>query len=142
MSGGSNCPSQYIYIYIYIYLHIHIYVYIDASAALHSDRPAPERFTWSQIHHSSNEKTTQVSDVDRGMWSSLATPSEWTYKLRDYMLVTSSERRHRRYRFTCIDVIAIDKVNMACSVTSDHSSCRVYERQLCAGRSGYELLRR
>ena len=94
----------------------------DVSAGLHCDRPAPERFAWSQIHHASNETSIQVPYVGRGMLASLATPSEYTYKLRDDMLVTSSERRHRRYRRTCINVIAMDKVNMAGSVTSDHSS--------------------
>ena len=87
-----------------------------------------ERFAWSQIHHGSNETSTQVPKVGRGMLASLVTPSEYTCKLIDDMLVISSERRHRRYRRTCIDVIAMDKVNIAGSVTSDHSSCRVYER--------------
>ena len=36
----------------------------------------PERLAWSQIHHASNETATQVPDVGRGMWASLATPSE------------------------------------------------------------------
>ena len=43
------------------------------------------------------------------------------------MLVTSSEHRHRRYRITCIDVIAMNKMNVAGSVTRDRSSCRIYE---------------
>ena len=74
------CVNKYIYkyinIYINIYIYIYIYIYIDASTGLQSDRPAPERFAWSQIHHASNETSTQVPDVDRGMWASLATPSE------------------------------------------------------------------
>ena len=36
----------------------------------------PKRFAWSQIHHASNEKSTQVPEVGHGMWASLATPSE------------------------------------------------------------------
>ena len=55
---------------------MHGWIYIDASAGLHSDRPAPERFAWSQIHHVSNETSIQVPDVGRGMLASLATPSE------------------------------------------------------------------
>ena len=84
----------------------------------------PDRFAWSRIHYASIEASTQVPEVVRGMLASLATPDEWTYKLRD-MLVTSGERRHRRHRLTCIDVIALDKVNVAGSVTSGRSSCRV-----------------
>ena len=56
----------------------------------------PERFAWSQIHYASNETSTQVSEVGRGTLASLATSGESTNKLRDDMLVTSSERRHRR----------------------------------------------
>ena len=36
----------------------------------------PERCAWSQIHYASNETSTQVSEVVRGIWASLATPSE------------------------------------------------------------------
>ena len=36
----------------------------------------PERFAWFQIYHDSNETSTQVPEVVRGMLASLATPSE------------------------------------------------------------------
>ena len=36
----------------------------------------PERFAWSQIHHVSNETSTQVPEDVRGMLASLATPNE------------------------------------------------------------------
>ena len=36
----------------------------------------PERFAWSQIHYASNETSTQVPEVVRGMSASLSTPSE------------------------------------------------------------------
>ena len=36
----------------------------------------PERFAWSQINNTSNETSTQVPDIGRGMLASLATPSE------------------------------------------------------------------
>ena len=36
----------------------------------------PERFAWSQTHYASNETSTQVPEVVRGMLASLATPSE------------------------------------------------------------------
>ena len=35
-----------------------------------------ERFAWFQIHYASNETSTQVPEVSRGMLASLATPSE------------------------------------------------------------------
>ena len=108
-------PLIYIYIYIYILMRVPDYTAI----VLH-----PERFAWSRIHYANIEASTQVPEVVRGMLASLATPDDWTYKLRD-MLVTSGERRHRRHRLTCIDVIALDKVNVAGSVTSDRCSCRV-----------------
>ena len=79
----------------------------------------PERFAWSEIHYASNETSTQVPEVGRGR---LPTPGESTNKLRDDMLMTSSDRRHRRHRLTCIYVIAIDQMNMAGSVMSDRSS--------------------
>ena len=36
----------------------------------------PARFAWSQNHYASNETSTQVPEVVRGMLASLATPSE------------------------------------------------------------------
>ena len=87
-----------------------------------------ESFALSQIHHACNETSTQVPEVGHGALASLATLSEQTYKLRDDLLAMSDERRHRRVRLTCIDAIAIDKVDMAGSVSSDCCSRRVYER--------------
>ena len=36
----------------------------------------PETFAWCQIHYASNDTSTQVPQVVRGMLASLATPSE------------------------------------------------------------------
>ena len=80
-----------------------------------SHHPAPERFSWSQIHHANNEISSEVWDV--GPWN-VGIADDLTNQLTNWndLLATSHEQRHRCLRFTCIDVIAIDKLDIAGSV--------------------------